>query len=451
VFTIDVCIYDWFTSSNTKSIHVPIRNQFLPNSCDYLANGSKMNAKSLAASPVGLSYVHKRYAKAAQEPALPVGALVTVITGLRALKELRDEWRLLAEERGNGTSVFQCYNWVSTWCEKFGMGTATSQVVIVAGYDYGQLVFVWPLMKKVAGGLSTIEWLTFPSGQYGDVLLKEGYCPKTWHTAALEALKQTADIDLIYLRHVRNGTSFHHFASENMLSAKGAERAPFMDLSQFKTETDYDQRYTAQQRKRRKKIRKELEALGELEFRKLSTGEETDQAIAQAILEKDKWLGERGRINRIMKCPRHLAFLQSLARSRRSEMEAVVTELRAGGKPISWEIGFRHNGTHFAYITSHCTEHTDLSPGRLHMHLSQLLALKDGMHRFDLMIPHDAHKESWATGTVHTDDYYLPMTWKGRLKGNLYIKSMRPMLRSVYYKLTPTQLKFLKPLTNFVN
>jgi CelD/BcsL family acetyltransferase involved in cellulose biosynthesis len=44
----------------------------------------------------------------------------------------------------------------------------------------------------------------------------------------------------------------------------------------------------------------------------------------------------------------------------------VVTELRAGDRPVSWEISFRYGGTHFAYITSHACDLTDLSPGRLH-------------------------------------------------------------------------------------
>jgi CelD/BcsL family acetyltransferase involved in cellulose biosynthesis len=399
------------------------------------------------ATPFNLAYIHNRFKQSIEANALPAGSFLSVTRGLAALKNMRDDWRSLAQERGAATSVFQCYNWISTWCEHYAESAEATQIIIISGYHLGKLVFVWPLMKSSNFGVKTVTWLTSPSGQYGDALLADGYSPATWHVAALEMLKRCEDIDLIQLRHVREGTSFHEFAVQNMESANAAERAPFMDLSVFKTEQDYDARYTSQQRKRRKKIRKDLESFGETNFSRVEPGPASDRAIAAAIAEKNKWLSARGRINRVLKCPRHLAFLQSLARSRRSEMETVVTETTVGGKPVSWEIAFRHNGTHFAYITSHLTELTDYSPGRLHMHNSQVQALKDGMNRFDLMIPYDVHKESWCTGMIHTDDYFLALTWRGKLKGAIYLKQLRPVLRSIYYRLGPKTLKLISPLT----
>jgi CelD/BcsL family acetyltransferase involved in cellulose biosynthesis len=400
-----------------------------------------------SAVPFDLAYIHDRSMQSAAATTLPAGSFLSITRGLAALKDMREDWRVLAQERGAATSVFQCYNWISTWCEHYARDVGQAPVLVVSGYHLGKLVFVWPLMKSENFGVKTLTWLTSPSGQYGDGLLANGYSPAIWHHAALGMLKRCEDIDLIHLRHVREGTSFHEFAVQNMQSANGAERAPYMDLSTFKTEQDYDARYTSQQRKRRKKIRKDLETVGELKFSRLVPGPDTDRAIAAAIAEKNKWLGERGRINRVLKCQRHLDFLQSLAKSRRSEMETVVTETTVGGKPVSWEIGFRHNGTHFAYITSHRADMTDYSPGRLHMHNSQIQALKDGMNRFDLMIPYDLHKESWSTGMIHTDDYFLALTLRGKLKGTLYLKMMRPLLRSIYYKLTPAHLKLISPLT----
>jgi CelD/BcsL family acetyltransferase involved in cellulose biosynthesis len=91
--------------------------------------------------------------------------------------------------------------------------------------------------------------------------------------------------------------------------------------------------------------------------------------------------------------------------------------------------------------------HTDLSPGRLHMDLSQRQALADGMTRFDLMVPYDPHKESWSSGQVMTRDYYLPMTLKGKIYGALYLRYLRPTLRKIYYKLPSSILRTMRPLT----
>ncbi len=384
---------------------------------------------------------------AAEHANLPAGAIITILRGKTALASIASDWRTLAKEAGNNAGLFQSYGWISQWLAQYETAHSGVKPLIIVGYQSGRLVFVWPLMKSRSHGLDIIEWLTSPSGQYGDIVLAPGLSPIDWQEAALKLLKRSESADILRLRHVRVGSAFNSFAERHMLNASSPESAPYMDLSSFKSEAEYESRYNSSQRKRRKKIRKELEAFGEVEFKRLSPGPESDRAIAAAIAEKIEWLEQRGRINRIMSCPRHLSFLQDLARNPSSDVETVVTEITAGGKPVSWEIGFRSNGTHFGYITSHVNEMTDYSPGRLHMHYSQVLALKDGMQRFDLMVPNDVHKESWSTAMVHTNDYYLPMSRKGQFVGETYLRLIRPLLRSAYYKLAPNALRLLKPVT----
>jgi CelD/BcsL family acetyltransferase involved in cellulose biosynthesis len=397
--------------------------------------------------PVARTQAPPRNIVADEHTNLPAGAIISVLRSKAALVSIADDWRALGQEAGNNAGLFQSYGWISQWLAQYETALMDVKPLIIVGYQSGRLVFVWPLMKSRSHGLDVIEWLTSPSGQYGDIVLAPGLSPSDWQEAALKLLKRSESADLLRLRHVRVGSAFHAFAERHMLDASSPESAPYMELSAFKTEADYEARYNSSQRKRRKKIRKELEAFGEVEFKRLSPGTETDRAIAAAIDEKTKWLEQRGRINRIMSCPLHMSFLQSLARNPSPDVETVVTEITAGGKPVSWEIGFRCNGTHFGYITSHVNEMTDYSPGRLHMHYSQLLALKDGMQRFDLMVPNDVHKESWSSDMVHTNDYYLPMSRMGQLVGETYLRLLRPMLRSAYYKLAPNALRFLKPIT----
>ena len=199
-------------------------------------------------------------------------------------------------------------------------------------------------------------------------------------------------------------------------------------------------------RSRRKKIRKELETLGPIEFCVLPNGSMSDAAIAEAIAEKNKWLQERGRQNRILKCPGHLKFLVELSRAQNSGVEMVTSEIRAGDKPISWEIGFNFHGTHFAYITSHVNALTDLSPGRLHMDLSQRHCIKQGLKKFDLMVPNDQHKESWSSNSVEASDHYIPMTLTGRVYGQAYLRTLRPIVRRLYYRTPTWVLKIVKPV-----
>jgi CelD/BcsL family acetyltransferase involved in cellulose biosynthesis len=361
---------------------------------------------------------------------------LTVVTSLNALAEMEEKWRDLEAHVQNNTSVFQSFDWVMAWAQTYLDEKPSLSLHILAGYEHGQLVYLWPLMRERQFGLSVLTWLTEPFGQYGDVLCRKGYCPRKWMESSIAFLKRLRDVDLVRLRHVRADSHLATHGQDLFVNAKAPEKAPFLDLTQFETEASYDARYTSVQRKRRKKIRKAIEEMGDVKFTRLPVGSLADAAIQNAISEKNAWLSERGRMNRVMSCPAHAPFLKNLSRRLGGTVEVVVTELMAGDKPVSWEVGFRHCGTHYGYITSHVNALTDLSPGRLHMDLSQRACLADRLNRFDLMVPNDAHKESWSSGTVDTNDYYLPLSATGVAVGHIFIRTLRPMMRSLYYKMT---------------
>lgn len=375
---------------------------------------------------------------------IPATAVLTLVSSLAGLRNMQQAWRNLETSCARPISVFQSYDWVAAWCETYGKHENDLEIHLLAGYDQGELVFVWPLMKARRAGLTVLTWLTDPFGQYGDVLCAKGQRSELWAYNCIRFLKRLKNIDLLRLRHVpaqgHAGSSFKHL----LIDAKLEERAPYLDLTQFSTEADYEARYTPVQRKRRKKIRKSLEAMGELSFNVLPIGTMTDQAMKSAITEKNLWLKERGRINRVMGCPEHLEFLKRLSRNTCGSVQVVVSEIKAGNQPVSWEIGFRHGNSHFAYITSHVNDLTDLSPGRIHMDHSQKACLADGMDRFDLMVPYDAHKESWSSACATTNDYFLPLSGLGWVVGHGYLRTIRPILRKFYYRLSPIWARYTK-------
>jgi CelD/BcsL family acetyltransferase involved in cellulose biosynthesis len=378
--------------------------------------------------------------------ALPANAHISLVTSLAGVRALEKDWLELEANTQGVTTVFQSYAWASTWCRIYCAGESGSDIHIIAGYDNNRLVFLWPLMMTRRVGLNVLCWLTEPFGQYGDVLCAKGQNSQVWVGNALRFIRRLKGIDILRLRHVRDDSAIACCAGKELVNAHLDERAPYLDLTQFATEADYENRYTGTQRKRRKKIRKHLEELGEVTFTRLPLGTLSDKAITDALSEKNKWLAERGRINQIMACPFHAEFLKALARGRQRGVDMVVTELKAGDRSVSWEISFRFGGTHFAYITSHANDLTDLSPGRLHFDLSQRACLADGMKAFDLMVPYDAHKESWSSACMPTQDYYLPLSHRGRIAGTLYLSHIRPRLRALYYRLPQSLLRYINPL-----
>lgn len=368
---------------------------------------------------------------------------VAFIRDLTALKAIAPEWQELEAQATQHRGVFQSFGWVSTWAAAYGEAT---QPVIVTARRNGRLTMVWPMMAATSGPVSLLRWLTEPFSQYGDILIAPGEDVGQYMESALEAIRQARIADSIRLRHVRADAAIAPWLAGHFRDARFTEQAPFLDLTAFKDEAAYDARYSSTQRKRRKKIRKALEDdIGPVRFT-LLRGRDCGPAIAKAIALKSDWIEARGRQNRILRCPRIVGFLSALGEHATPGFELVVSEMTAGDRSVSWEIGLRANGVHYAFITSHAGDLTDYSAARLHMDLSQRQALKDGMTAFDLMIPHDAYKDSWSSAATEAHDYHLPLTPKGQIYGRLYLEALRPVLRDSYYRMPPGLLKLLKPV-----
>lgn len=368
-------------------------------------------------------------------------SLITTETGLEALEST---WRDLEARHGRPHNVFQSFDWVRNWVTCYA--DSSQSPAIITGHRSGHLVFVWPLMRVQMGPTRVLRWLSEPLAQYGDILLDPNERAEVWCGAALELLRVERAGDLLWLRHVRDDAAIKSHALATFHNARLSEQAPWLDLSVFAGDAAYDARYSSSQRKRRKKIRKSLEDdIGPVTFDILPAGAELDAAIQQAVAEKSQWVEERGRHNAILGCPRLPGFLSAMSHAA-AGTGLTVTCLKAGGKPVSWELGLRYGKTHFAFITSHVNALTDYSAARLHMDQSQRRALHDGLTVFDLMVPNDEYKESWSSSVMGTNDYHLPLTSAGWVFGRLYLEALRPVLRAAYYRLPESALRALKPV-----
>ncbi|MGL4296677.1 MAG: GNAT family N-acetyltransferase [Aestuariivirga sp.] len=378
---------------------------------------------------------------------LPHDAALAHVHNLADFAKLETDWREL-ERQSPATSLFQSFDWLQSWAAVYLTEGNSTQPFIVTGTLGGKLVFAWPLMLQRHGPVKVLRWLSKPLAQYGDVLMAPGLCPRAWLPAALRLIRDESGADMIRLRHVRADAAVAPFLTTHFRDSQQHDLAPVLDLTAFANEAAYEARYTSSQRKRRKKIRKGLEdAIGPVQFEILDQGSACDQAIAEAVHEKHRWLAARGRKNQALCEDKIAAFLRELSRRRAGSVSLVTSCMTAGGKPVSWEIGLRKGRTHFGFITSHRTDLTDYSPGRLHMDLSQRQALRDGMSAFDLMVPNDPHKESWSSSKVEVRDHHLPLTALGRLYSLGYVETARPLLRKAYYAMPPELLKLLKPVT----
>ena len=372
-----------------------------------------------------------------------MGSQLKLITTIKALENIADQWRALEQICHLPPTVFQSYDWIKCWSEIYLADQSNEHLFVVVGYQSGRLVYVMPLALARKRGVRMLTWLTQPIGQYGDVLCDQKVNVEQWTNAALNFIKSQGEADCLRLRHVRSISNIATYAKNHWHDSTLNERAPAMDLTRFATEGEYDARYDADQRRRRRRIRAKLEKSGVVNY-EILTGNEADENIDLALSEKVKWLQERGRYSCAIHSPNHAAFLKALTALKSASIKPITTRLSAGGKPIAWDMGFIYQGTQYQYLTSHVTEFTDLSPGRLAFDLSQRLALSQGVKTYDLMIPYDPHKESWSSGSVAVTDFYAPLTARGAVYSHLYLGLARPILRKIYKSAPKTILRKLQ-------
>jgi CelD/BcsL family acetyltransferase involved in cellulose biosynthesis len=383
---------------------------------------------------------------ASNSVAMAPNSYLTLASSSKSLLRLEKGWRELETASHVPATIFQSFDWVKTWCEIYAQPESDVRVLVVTGYTNDQLVFILPLEVSKFLGITRATWLSQPIAQYGDLLCHRQEDPSHWMGLAIEFLKSSSAIDVLHLRHVRQSSNLYPFAERSMGDGKLNERAPYLDLTTFSNDTEYEGRYDSRQRKHRKKIRKGLEEFGELSFIQLSDQNEIDAAIDYAVVEKRKWLKQRGRFNRTMACPRHNRFLQALARLDDKGATLQVTQMSAGEHKVSWEASFVYKHVQYCYLTAHQTGFTNRSPGRLHFDLSQRRSLAQGIKTYDLMVPYDPYKDSWSSATEPVNDYYLGISKRGELFGRVYFGTLRPVFRNIYAKLPIPILRVLKTL-----
>lgn len=356
-------------------------------------------------------------------------ARVAVATSIEQIDQLERPWKALELRTSRCTHAFQSFEWCRAWVDQFACEEAEPYVVTVR--REGEIRLIWPLMRTRTGPLVALRWLSDPFCQYGDVLAT-GSGIDELVGIAWRWIMERSKADVVRLRHVRADALCQPFLAKHFHRDGEPGAAPFLDLKQYPSEASYEARYTKAQRRRRKRIRSELEEIGPLRFEIATRGQDFASTLERTLAAKRTWLTQRGLYSRPLASDRLGRFLNRLAEAN-SHLRLVTSVLSAGERAVAYEVGLRFKGRHYGFITAHDPELTDCSPARLHMDLSQRRAILDGLHTFDLMVPNDPHKASWSNGMVEVSDHHASLTARGRLYAAAYLRLLRPVIRRAYY------------------
>jgi CelD/BcsL family acetyltransferase involved in cellulose biosynthesis len=355
-------------------------------------------------------------------------AIVSTRAGFDALES---EWNALFERSGQGTQMFQTFNWLWHWCNHFAGEGSGVRLFIVTARRNGRLVLVWPLALERAGLATKLTWMGEPVSQYGDVVMEPSASSIDLLRASWNFIIEETNASVVQLRKVRADAAVAPLMRELGLMEIEHLTAPYLNLADAPSFAEYEKRYSASARKNRRRQRRRIEDHGPMRVDFHRGGAVAGELAVAAIALKRAWLRDRGLISPALSDERTARFFAEVAEARQRPAGCHVVALISNGKPAALEVGIRVKGRSGTHIIVYDPEFEKHSAGAVLMEDSIRGAFDHGIDAFDLLAPGDGYKLEWADAATRVSTFVAPLNAVGQVYARLYLGLARPALKKL--------------------
>jgi len=341
---------------------------------------------------------------------------------------LENKWNRLFEENGRGPQLFQSFNWVWHWINQYP--SAPKNLIILTGHIDDELVIIAPLVIEKKFGIKIIKWLGEPVSQYGDILIKTDINNIQWLNKGLSYLKNKLKPDLFYMRKTRFDAAITPLLENFSATVLEETQAPYIEILGAKNFTDFNKRYSQRSRKSKRRHRRKLEEKGKITFSLNKEGNEAKKATMHALRLKREWLKAIGMISPAFNGPILDRFFTNVAITKDHATGLRVSQLCVDDRPAAIELGFQSKNYYGAHLGAYEADFIAHSPGSLQMQDTIASLINEGIQTIDLFAPGDPYKFEWTDQSVPVYDFSYPISMKGHLFEKIYLKRLRPALKS---------------------
>lgn len=360
------------------------------------------------------------------------------IESFPALEDIETDWTALEQSAGTPTNVFQTFSWCWHWAKYATNGASPSwRLKILIARRGGKLVLIWPMAVPRGTIINEARWLGEPLTQYGDVILADDPAREIWLLQAWRHINEQNDIDILHLRKVRDDAIVYPILKGQAHQLPGGETAPCIDLRPYDSFEDLNKTYNGKRRRNRKRYRKRLEELGQLNFEIFAPSVKAETALKTALKFKNAWLKETGRHNSAFKDEDTVATLNSMMRGTEHPVECLISVMHLDHEPMAIEIGFTNKKQYFCHIGAFNPWFKAHSPGTIQTEETISALVERGFDTYDMMAPEDRYKTEWAHDRVTIADHAAPITLRGITHLGLYLRVLRPGMKALYQNLPP--------------
>jgi CelD/BcsL family acetyltransferase involved in cellulose biosynthesis len=360
------------------------------------------------------------------------------------LRSLEAEWRAF-EREADGT-VFQTFDWLSTWQRHIGERHGVRPAIVSGRDERGRLLFLLPLAIQRAAFARELVWLGMDLCDYTGPLLAPDF-PQRVGAEQFAAL--WGGVLTMLAAHPQLG--FDLVRLEKMPANVGAQPNPLFALPTTRNPSGaymtplaatWDEFYAKRSgstRRRDRSKRKALEAVGKVQFVQPASDAERLASLDTLMRQKARSL-ERMGVADIFARPGHADFYRAVSGTE----IAHVSRLDVGGHPGAVNLGLMARGRYYHVLASYTEDRevARLGPGMAHLMEIMANAIRRGCSVFDFTIGDEPYKRDWCEGRETLYDHLSARTLAGALVVAARRAAMRvkrtiketPALWDVFYK-----------------
>jgi CelD/BcsL family acetyltransferase involved in cellulose biosynthesis len=330
------------------------------------------------------------------------------------LASIEKEWRAF-EERADCT-VFQTFDWLSTWLRHLGCREGVKPVIVI-GRHQGAILFVMPFALDAGG--RTLCWLGSSLCNYNGPLLVRDFSRRVSPAQFLQMWRQVK-------RLLRSRLGHDLIDLEKMPETIGEQQNPFCALhvtphmnnaylSALGTdwETYYaGKRSSATRRSDRKKQRR-LSEHGEVKFLTAANRDDIERTLDALIEEKTVSYAKLG-VDNMFERPGYRDFFLDMATGGQSGRLTHLSHIQVGDTIAAANFGLVFRGSYNYLLAGYDDgELARFGPGSIQLLEMMRYAIEQGIKVFDFTIGDEPYKREWCDRELHLYDYVAPTTMRG--------------------------------------
>jgi CelD/BcsL family acetyltransferase involved in cellulose biosynthesis len=330
------------------------------------------------------------------------------------LASIENDWRTF-EQRADCT-VFQTFDWLSTWHRHIGI-RERGKPVIVIGRHQGAILFVMPFAFDPDA--RKIGWLGTSLCNYNGPLLARDFSQRVSPAHFIEIWGQVR-------RLLRSAIGHDLIDLEKMPDAIGEQPNPFCALgvtphvnNAYLTalagdwETYYAAKRSSTTRRSDRKKQRRLAELGEVRFATAAGRDEITRTLDALIEEKTSSYAKLG-VDNMFDRPGYRDFFLDLATGPQSARLTHLSRIDVGNETAAANFGLVFRGTYIYLLAGY--NDGDLGrfgPGSLQLLEMFQYAFERGLKVFDFTIGDEPYKRDWYDVEMRLYDHASAATLRG--------------------------------------